>query len=125
MMAFFRSLPRPVQMLSALGFLSLLLLILLSMPFVANRLDQAQAPNIPQGMLGQEGVACGGPERLPCEPEFVCDTEDDETYGTCVPDLRTRYPLGAEGVVCNTERGCLPGLTCNAIGGAAGVCVKP
>lgn len=124
-MEFLRSLPRPVQVLCGLGVLSLILLVLLSMPFVANRLDESAPPDIAPGMLGKEGVACGGPERLPCEPEFVCDTEDEEEYGTCVPDLRERYPLGGAGVICGGDRGCQPGLVCNAIGGASGVCVTP
>lgn len=80
---------------------------------------------IEPGTLGEQGVACGGPERLPCQPGFVCDVDDDELYGECVEDERETFPLGDEGQLCNSTRGCRAGLVCNAIGGASGVCVNP
>jgi hypothetical protein len=85
-------------------------------------------PDIPKGMLGAEGSACGGPERFPCNPGFVCSTAPDrwaKEYGTCIVDTRPTYPPGDVGDACDAERGCGYGLMCGWLPGkSTGTCVQ-
>ncbi|MEN9557979.1 MAG: hypothetical protein RL141_348 [Candidatus Parcubacteria bacterium] len=77
-----------------------------------------------EGTLGEEGASCGGAERLPCQPGFVCKGSTESSYGICMTDEREALPAGKEGEVCGGDRGCGAGLLCNAVGGANGVCVS-
>ncbi|HWQ99523.1 MAG TPA: hypothetical protein VN397_01595 [Candidatus Methylomirabilis sp.] len=76
--------------------------------------------------IGTYGATCGGPSRLPCEPGLICSVSSGDwttSTGTCIPDSREIYPPGQSDALCDTERGCAPGLLCEHIGASAtGTC---
>lgn len=77
--------------------------------------------------IGAPEARCGGPNRLPCAPGYVCDVPEGQfatQEGVCIPDTRPEANFVGEGEVCD-DAGikCGPGLRCVFASGASeGVC---
>jgi hypothetical protein len=126
--------PKVINVLIVLGAIGyvliipiLILVLILVMRFVVK---PVQTPTLPgtTTTMGESGSRCGGSERLPCRPGYVCSVKPDSwssTYGECVKDTSPTQPVGVLGSSCGGDVGCGPGLKCTMeTGSATGTCAS-
>lgn len=110
-------LPRGLTWLIILGAVVVALFVFagLALPSILKyKLKPMQKPVIDMQLLGEMGVACGGPERYPCKPGLVCSVPPEAwsvQYGTCVADANTPPPKEA-GEECVGDYQCDFDLRC-------------